>query len=311
MNTALDLSRPRPWAAIASALPEFEVASGSAHGREHSFATPEGARVVHAACDEDWIEFTATPNWASALPGDADWLSVLAASAALPAGFKYALRADGQLRLCTECPAEDVVAAPEALRDRILGLTEAASATSGTIPLTDARPESPAQAAEPAWLELRQALAEAGWNCLTRPDGRLAVALEVRAGFYQAEILPASAGGWRLSATLLETDVFSDASRRAVSFVLLRAAEVVRLVRPSFVPRDEGGRLCFETHLPPSFRPSDVVDALSSLAAACGLCGEEVKWLCQEQIAKDCLALGLGNPARTQNEQPTERRTSP
>jgi len=133
---------------------------------------------------------------------------------------------------------------------------------------------------------------ESGWNVIERPDGSLVADLEVASGLYQVQCESLPAGGYRLVTELAVLESVSAASSRAVAVLLLLAGAAVRWARPAMITNGSQCLAVFEVFLPASPAPADIADALSSLSVAGQLCGEAMKALLSENIARDYLEAG-------------------
>ena len=174
---------------------------------------------------------------------------------------------------------------------------------------SDARPQvSPALAGAAGAnstrdLDLRERCHAAGWPFTERDGGGLAIELETSpsAGFHQARMaaLPGDEG------VAIHVDFpvaldLSPASREALGLFLLTAAGALRLVRATGRLVDGRATLGFEVRLGMADAFA-VGQALGACSVACEQCGQEVKALQDERLAREYLAMRFGSDSTYSN----------
>ena len=251
--------------------------------------------------ERGWLQVSAPleGDWPKAGPGgtcelsDDRLQSTLAANAWIAGGVKFVL-ADDPPRplLAAEIPlvAEDDFDIDDRVGQLCQGLrqgvrqwrrptTEAASPSdNGDRPATDAE------------RSFEEACREAGWTISRRSNGRLAVRLDVREAFYQAEVEP-SDEGCRLCVALGQSVPEADVCRRAAELLLLRACGVVRMAAATIVPGDAAWQFRWEATLGNASRPQEWHHALSALTIACQTTALELGALDDPVLAEAYLQL--------------------
>lgn len=148
--------------------------------------------------------------------------------------------------------------------------------------------------------ELADLCRDAGWNVSERASGRVTVTLDCARRFYQAVIEPAVEGGVRVSATLIATTTrLATAPRRAVAWLLLETAGLVRLARAAAAEGDAGATVGFEVVFDEVPDRGDLDHALASLSAACERAGDEARALQHDAVVARYLALLTGDSMGT------------
>jgi hypothetical protein len=136
--------------------------------------------------------------------------------------------------------------------------------------------------------------AEAGWPYVDRPDGRIAVELEVPGAFQQAVIDRVPEHAIRILAVLgSDESVEGETNRAAVAALLLRVAGAVRMVRVARECFADGFRPRLEVMLPACATSVDFGHALAALSLACRFCAREVEVLRRDEAAARAYLEGL------------------
>jgi hypothetical protein len=256
------------------------------------------ALLVGARADEQWLHLDAPLRCAVAQGLDA-W-QLLKLNRGLGGLSKLALLQPGQtaLRVRAEIPLDEDVDLQRRVGEACAGLKSAAGRLHGEGKEELTRVDSLAAIAEqkesPGGAELGALCAEAGWKYTERAQGKLAVELETRTGFYQAIVEERAGGSVSLAVEVASDAVLGDNSKRALGTLLLRASAEVRLARAVVRDGGEGSAASFETLFQTLPCAAEVNHALSALAVACGLCGGAAEAMRDDAVAGNYLdAQGL------------------
>ncbi|MDQ2976156.1 MAG: hypothetical protein M3R69_12200 [Acidobacteriota bacterium] len=253
-----------------------------------NFSLSNGHNIsARARIDEQWLLIHA-PLAASA--GHDAW-DLLQLNAQLEGLSKFALL-PGRERtyLCAEMPLDEDLDLGARLRETCDGFKAALEvlhdekAGAGTKLRSSAHSKL---AGKNNRGDLRRLCEEAGWNFTEKSEGRLAIDLDVRGGFYQASAEERGTGGVLLSVELARNEFAADECRRALSTVLLRASGAVRLARAAIEKEEDQTLARFEANFVTAPCAAELNHALSALSVACALCGQEAKALQDEFVAKN------------------------
>ncbi|MDT4953910.1 MAG: hypothetical protein QOJ02_2048 [Acidobacteriota bacterium] len=195
------------------------------------------------------------------------------------------------LRVRAEIPLDEDVDLQARLSEACAGMKAAAGRLHGEEKEEQTRADSLTGSDEPdlpEHSELRNLCEESGWKFTERTATKLAVDLEARSGFYQAIVEEQPGGAVSVAVELASGAVFGESSKRAIGTLLLRASAEVRLARGVVKERDEGAS--FEVLFQTTPCAAELSHALSALAVACGLCGQEAVMMQDEFVAKNYLA---------------------
>lgn len=169
--------------------------------------------------------------------------------------------ADAEVQLCAEVPLDGT---EPMLRHRVAQACVGFAVALGVeISVSDLAVDGP---------DLSATLLESGWPIEERPDGSFIVDLGIPDAFFQARIALGE-GATGCAAELANVSEAHDVCRRAAALLLLRAAAVVRMVRPVLA---EDGALRFEVAWDGAPEIAEIHHALSALAVACRFFGREV-----------------------------------
>jgi hypothetical protein len=245
-----------------------------------------------AQLDGDWLLLDArlsrpTKNTAAF----ADRLfRMLGWNADLPSGVKFALGAEGHLRV----RADITIPAHSDTRRRVQqachGMQAAAywyrsrkAPKAWNEPLISVGPEVAEE-----MVDLRSLCEEAGWDHSERSDGSLSIALE--AEHWRHAVATRDARGVRISVSLGNSTGVSATCRRATGILLMHANREVRMVRA--VAENVAPALCTSLEVLLGWPPTavELEHALGALSVACRLCALEVDALLDETVAKGYLA---------------------
>jgi len=194
-------------------------------------------------------------------------------------------------RVRAEIPLDEEVDVAQRLREACAGLKTAAGKLHGekTREQIAVRPASGATEAESSAV-LKRLCEESGWKFTERSGPVLAVDLETRNGFYQAQVAEQFGGAISLTAELTATATPSEQSKQAIGEMLLRASGLVRLLRATVREKDAGATASFEVLFQTPPCAAEFGHGLSALAVACGLWGQAGEAMWNETVARHYLA---------------------
>lgn len=266
---------------------------------------PAGSRLTMTAfLDGDWLRFQAPLAGGRihglALPACA-WELLERAADLCFAKIATPKNAD-QAQLAAEVPLDADLPLARAIAQIAAAFVGASAAIRGSQRTAD-----PARANDAADVEatavitgadLAQVCSAAQWAFNQRPDGRLAVPLESRAGFHEA-IVEHTVRGVRARLDVPLEGELTEASRQAIGSVLLVVAGLHRMVRTAVDTVGDPPAAVLEVALGDAPTPELVAHALAALSLACDRCAREVKALTDDSLAKQYLA------ARGRSSRPT------
>jgi hypothetical protein len=290
-------------------LAALNQAAGEIHKESPSrwsFATgPEETIRVTASVDQEWVVMD-TPL--AACEGT-QWLqpkrlwNLLHANAALTGGAKFAVAGNPRsIRLRAEIPVTDEIDLAGRIQNACVGFQEALRclrcrksglSVDGPEPLHPANPG-------PSDTRLQALCSEAGWACSGRPDGGVAVRLEVPDDYYQATVRTDDRGSLCIWVELVSEGPWPQDSWKAVAVFLLQACGHLKTVRAAARHLDSGATTAgLQVVLDPSAGSEELGRAFSALSVACNLIGKEVKVLLEEVVGKEYLAMVRGWSSRS------------
>lgn len=239
----------------------------ASHRWQLTFASDRRDRNVTCTVQEGWILLD------EAAVTDTDPLALVAHNRTLPCCLKLAVFTDGSVHIRAELPIID----DDELSVSLTGVLCAFGA-SHVVAADNAAPD--------AQVSLGELSTEAGWQYTDRPDGRIAVELEVPGVFQQAIIDRVPDGLTRVGADLgASASIDAPGCRPAVAALLLRVAGAVRMVRVAADCSADGFRPRLEVVLSPPAKAAEVGHALAALSLACQLCAREVEVLRSDETA--------------------------
>jgi len=250
---------------------------------------------VEARLVDDWLQLAAGPLSPSAVTGGFLPETLLRWNSALAGNARFGVDADFAIRLGAEVPSlEDYDPGP-CLSQAWTGLEQGLDwIHGGTVVMAEARAGD---------ATILKPIAEAtGWAFHERQDGRLDFILDASATA-SASAQTRADGSVRVWLTLATLDGLSEASRRAVAVLLLRAGAVLRWARPVIVADAAGTSAVLEVIFATAPETRELGLALESLAVGAGLTAAEVKLICHEKAAKELLIVGNWAPQETHNKQ--------
>jgi hypothetical protein len=312
MTTCLTLS----WGAQVE-----DALAACGHGRTQAHnglwtIKPQAGLVVAARLEEEWLLTDALVEGPLQALTNGHGLApetLLAWNASLPGNAKFALDATRHLRLAAEIPLLEDARLSQQMAEVLAGYTAGwrkARQRGGESEL-DTGGQAPAAATPPGNDALKELCVTAGWAHAERADGRLMVELESRRGFYQAAlsargngvIAQASLGtggsvaGEDTRAPAGAAAALKPVCRRALAILLLLTCGRLRYARAAYPPNASAAVLQVVYGHPPC--AAEIGRALESLSVGVGLCGEEVKRMDDENLAREYLALGQWAPIET------------
>lgn len=137
---------------------------------------------------------------------------------------------------------------------------------------------------------LKRLCEESGWKFTERSGPMLAVDLETRSGFYQAQVAEQFGGAISLTVELTGAASPSEKSKQAIGTMLLQASALVRLSRATVRETEAGATASFEVLFQTPPCAAEFGHGLSALAVACGLCGHAGEAMWDETVASHYLA---------------------
>jgi hypothetical protein len=274
---------------------------------EWNFILNNGSMLlVSARVCEHWLHLDAPLKAAGAAQGQGAW-QLLELNQGLGGLSKLAL-VPGQsaaLRVRSEIPLDEDVDLQTRLREACAGMKSASGRLHGERKVEQTRADSQTGSGEPganAGSGLRQLCEESGWKFTERTATKLAVDLEARSGFYQAIVEEEAGGAVSVSVELTSHAAFGEKSKCAIGWLLLRAAAEVRLARAVARETDQGAAASFEVLFQTMPCAAELNHALSALAVASGLCGQETAMMQDEFVAGNYLAANCLAQARAVDE---------
>jgi hypothetical protein len=285
-------------------------AAGQQRWQFHLSLRPEAGLDAMLRVERGWLRIAA-PLDGDASPEAADSCrlsddrlqAMLAANARLPGGVKFVLADDPpRAMLAAEIPflADQDEDEDLELDDRIgrlcRGLRRGALGWRYRIAEPDEflgavhRP-APAARAERRFEEICR---ELGWTVSRRGNGRLAVRLDLREAFYQAQV-EATDEGLRLCVALEQSVADVDVCRRAADVLLLSACGAVRMAAATVVEGEASRQYRWEAAFAAAAQPTEWGHALSALTIACQATAAELGALEDPVLAETYLQLrGMG-----------------
>lgn len=138
--------------------------------------------------------------------------------------------------------------------------------------------------------ELRRLCGDTAWPFIERSAGKLMIDLDVRGGFYQAAVEQRDEGA-EVAVEIVRSEALGEASRQALSLLLLGTGALVRLARPSIEERENQIAARFEVRFTTTPTAVELAHAFASLSIACAMSGREARALQDETLARDYLAM--------------------
>jgi hypothetical protein len=270
-----------------------------------SFCAPSEETIkVTASLDQDWV-FMDAPL---AVCEGARWLqskrlwNLLLANAALTGGAKFVVAGrPPSIRLRAEIPVTDEIDLAGRIRHACLGFREALACfrrKKSGLSMDRPEPLSPANPG-PSDAHLQALCTEAGWASSGRPDGGMAVRLEVPDGYYQATVRSDDCGSLSIW-TELVSEPWPEDPWKALGVFLLQASGHLKTVRAAARYLDSGTTTAgLQVLLNPSAGSDELGRAFSALSVACNLIGKEVRILRDEVVGKEYLAMVRGWSSRS------------
>jgi len=271
-----------------------------------SFVTgPDETIKVTASVHQEWVVMH-TPL--AACEGT-QWLqpkrlwNLLHANAALTGGAKFVVAGNPRsICLRAEISVTDEIDLAGRMRNACVGFQEALRffrrKRSG-LSVDGPEPFGPANPG-PSDTRLKALCAEAGWASSGRPDGGVAVRLEVPDGYYQATVRTDDRGSLSMWVELASEESWPQDSWKALGVFLLQACGHLKTVRAAARHLDSGTVTAgLQVVLNASARSEEFSRAFSALSVTCNLIGKEVKILHEEVVGKEYLAMVRGWSSRS------------
>jgi hypothetical protein len=272
-----------PWSAHAAGPGEWRLAAPRA-----------GLPEIHARRCDHWLDWDAWPPEPAATetsPPTADLWATLLTCQRLPPQVKLVLRpsdrrpvvqaeidldADSDPTAAIHATLSDTAAAccPGPVAPDGAGASAAASACGAPVP------------GEPPADDLAAACAACGWPFNVRDNGVIAVALEVPGRGYHA-LLERNVNQLPVARVdLAGLGPLAPVCRRAIAFLLFRAAAEFRLVRAWGTRAKNTTKVGLEVALPEPVAPPFLGQAFEALSVACRFIGREVTALTDAGLAR-------------------------
>jgi hypothetical protein len=266
-----------------------------------SFAAgPEETHQVTARMVQEWVLM----DMAVAACEGTRWLqpkrlwSLLHANAELSGGVKFVVGGNPQfIRLRAEVSVMTEVGLAGRLQNACLGFQEGLSRFHRKKSAPWVGSAEPLRTAAPGRLDedLEALCTGAGWVSSPRPDGGIAVRLEVPEGFCQATVDRGNQGMIDVWVELANEESWPRDSWKALGVFLLQAGGHLKTVRAVARPLESGDtKAGFQVTLNPSAGSDELGRAFRALSVACSFVGKEVKVLCEEVVGREDLAMRRG-----------------
>jgi hypothetical protein len=274
--------------------------------RRWSFpAGPEESIEVTARIDQEWVLMD-TPL---TVCEGAQWTqtkrlwNLLQANAGLWGGAKFAVAGTPRaVRLRAEVPIDEDIDLAARIKNARLGIQAALARFRRKKSGRSAGKPEPLHPAIPGSSDatLQALCTEAGWDLSERPDGVIAVRLEVEESFYQATVTRDNGGWISVWVELGNQDSWPGESWKALGVFLLQACGHLKTVRAAARHLDSGAVTAgFEVVLDPPANSEELGRAFRALSVACNLVRKEVKILREEVVGKEYLAMVRGWSSRS------------
>jgi hypothetical protein len=204
----------------------------------------------------------------------------------LEGGAKFCLDAQ-QPCLAAELPIGEELPLDERLAASVHGFEQGLRMVEVSVPSPSAASASTSE--DGAAIDMQALCREAGWPCVARPSGELAVELDVPGRFHQAVLRVGPAQRLDLSVEIGDLQHVQPISRQALAVLLLSAADIFRLARP--VLRTTGAKqpLVWHVALNEDATAAELGHGLAALSVACRQSAREVKLLEDPMIAREYL----------------------
>ncbi len=223
-------------------------------------------------------------------------LTVLANAASLPANTKLiAMGPNDRIHLRAELSL-DVDLDLDTHIPAVIAAFAATNPVTAETSLSSDEPTAPQEANHGSSLADR--CAEVGWPAVERPDGALAVELEVPGSFVQAMVRRQENGEWWIEVPVAPGDPAPDVCREATARLLLRVGGLVRLVQAVLLAEGGAASAGFRVRVLPAASSAAFGHAFAALSVACRLCAREAAVLWHdERVARVYIERAL--PERT------------
>lgn len=210
----------------------------------------------------------------------------------LPGGVKFVLTPDQRVGLRAEAPVDGEADMAVRVADALAGVETGWSRLRrrGKRAHADAEGARADTTGSVEPVDLGAMCTSAGWAFTQRPDGRLAVDLDVGDGFRQA-CVESRDRDTRVSTMLARAETLDPASRHAWSVLLLSASGLVRMGRTTVTEEDGVATATFEVAFAPAPCAVELRHALCVCSVACRVCAREVEQLRDPEVAAAYLAV--------------------
>jgi hypothetical protein len=205
--------------------------------------------------------------------------TLLALSASLPPGCKYALLGTSELRVRAEQPEPAEPESAGRMADLETGFAVAAGQLGGAVAV---RPGGTGDSTDVPVPDIATLCLESGWHFEQRSDGSLVIDLDV-SGFYVSAVVEARVSGIAVEACIVPRLLDADVRRTAVATLLLRANAAFRMVRAVFRSVAEQSQALLEAPLPADASAAELSRALGAVAVAARHCSAEAQMLAADE----------------------------
>ncbi len=270
----------------------------TAHQRWTLELTNGSPHAASARLDDHWLCLD-IPLVDMDCPSDRQLRRMLTIQAGIDGAAKITLEPDGSLSVRAEAPLTDdsdktrrISAACESIKSALDALASSRRQRGKKAIVIDDRPEAPDASNEFSSEALADLCSQSGWTPFDGPSGKPAVKIDSRLRTYNAILTPLSDAGVAIRVDVASTAGASESRLAALAEILLRACGVVRMVKAYVCDRPDSHPAVFAVTLPGPVAQGELGEALSALAVACEICGNEISALQNEEIAQAYLSLG-------------------
>ena len=208
--------------------------------------------------------------------------ALIASSASLSAGCKYALVGASELHLRSEAPAPNEPDQPSHIAAVQKAFAEADAATKiNAPPNPHSIPDRSSDQSQTSPQDLTILCSEAGWLFEERSKDALVIDLGA-SGAYVPALLEARTSGISVEVNLVERPTAIGPRLTALAVFLLRLNGAFRMSRAVFREEHGESRAVLEASLRPDATPRELDLALGAIAVAARQCAAEARWLARD-----------------------------
>jgi hypothetical protein len=270
----------------------------TAHQRWTLELTNGSPHTASARLDDHWLCLD-IPLVDMDCPSDRQLRRMLAIQAGIDGAAKLILDSDGSPSVRAEVPLTDdsdktrrISAACESIKSALDALASSRRRSRKKAIVIDDGTQTPDAVDESACEALADLCSQSGWAPFDGPSGKPAVKIDSRLRIYNAILTPRSDAGVEIRVDIAATVGASESRLAAIAEILLRACGVVRMVKAFVCDEPDSQPAIFAVTLPGPVAQGELGEALSALAVACEVCGNEISALQNEEIAQAYLSRG-------------------